>query len=121
MSIDARIAAVTVVSPSHCDTCKGTGKDPENNWDWCPTCHGATEEVPAVRLHLEPRELGGCAGQPVLTIVNPPSTDLGFWPGLVGTEIWGGAGEIMVGEKVWAKRVGYTRIELVDSTPPPGS
>ena len=114
MSIDARIAAVTVLAPIHCDTCHDTGKDPETNWDLCPTCHGATEDRPVVRLHLEPRERGKLAGQTVLTVVNPPTVDAKVLAGMIGIEIWGGASEIMVGGKRWAKRLGYTRIELVN-------
>lgn len=113
MSIDARIAAVTVIAPEHCNTCNGTGKDPTDSWDDCPSCHGATRDNPRVRLKLEPRERGGCAGQPVLTIVNPPSTQPEVLAGLIGTEIWGNASSIMVGDTLWAKRIGYTRIELV--------
>jgi len=113
MSIDARIAAVTVISPEHCDMCNGTGKDPETNWDNCPRCHGATKEKPKVRLKLEPRERGGLAGQSVLTIVNPPTVDPNVLAGMIGTEIWGGSVEIMVGDRRWAKRIGYTQIELV--------
>lgn len=113
MSIDARIQAVTVIAPDHCDTCSGTGKDPESNWDDCPSCHGATKDDPRVRLKLEPREHGGLAGQSTLTIVNPPSVDPEVLAGLIGTELWGGSGEIMVGDRKWANRIGYTRIELV--------
>jgi len=112
MSIDCRIAAVTIVAPSHCDTCNGTGKD---NWDDCPTCHGATKDNPVVRLKLVARETGGVPGQDVLTIVNPPTLDPDYLSGLIDTEIWGGANEIMIGEKRWAKRIGYTRIELLSS------
>lgn len=49
------------------------------------------------------------AGQPVLVALNPR-------PGMgamVGTQVWGGAGEIMVGDTKFADRVGYTRIRLV--------
>lgn len=110
MSIDARIAAVTVITETHCELCGNTGKD-ANDWDDCPRCHGAVSNGPLVRLALEPREKGGLAGQPVLTIVNPPATrDLS---GLIGIEIWGGSGSIMIGEHTWAERIGYTRIRLV--------
>ena len=113
MSIDARIAAVTVVAPSHCQTCDDTGKDPESSWDDCPSCHGATKDNPVVRLKLEPRKVGGLAGQSVLTIVNPPTVDPAALSGLIGVEIWGGSGAIMIGQRLWAKRIGYTKIELV--------
>ena len=86
MSIDAKIVAVTIVSP---DVPSGD---------------------PCVHLHLEPRERGGVAGQSVLTVLNPPAADLGV---LVGTEIWGNDSVIMVGDTKWANRVGYTQIELV--------
>lgn len=113
MSIDARIAAVTVIAPSHCETCNDTGKD-ANGWDQCPRCHGASTGSPKVRLKLEPREPGGLAGQPVLTIVNPPSRGL---ESLIGIEIWGNASSVFVGNREWAKRIGYTQIELVETTP----
>lgn len=113
MSIDARIEAVTIIAPEHCETCNGTGKDPESNWDDCPSCHGATKDNPKVRLQLSPREKGGLAGQRVLTITNPPTLDPEKLAGMVGTEIWGGAGEIMVGQTKWANRIGYTQIELI--------
>ena len=116
MSIDARIAAVTVISPSHCPTCEGSGKDPESSWDACPSCHGATKDNPVVSLKLEPRERWGRAGQKVLIVVNPPTVDPAVLSSLIGTEIWGGSNDIMVGTRRWAKRIGYTRIEL--DTPP---
>ena len=114
MSIDARIEGVTVVAPTSCSTCGMTGKDPGDNWDDCPECHGATKENPQVRLQLGPREKGGIAGQDVLTIVNPPTIDPEALSGLIGTEIWGGAGCIMVGDRKWANRIMYTRIELIE-------
>lgn len=87
MSIDARITAVTVIDP-----------------------YGTS---PKVRLKLEARERGGSAGQTALTIVNPPTVDPVALSGLIDTEIWGGSSEIMVGDRKWAKRIGYTEIELV--------
>ena len=113
MTINARIQAVTVIAPDHCETCDGAGKDPESSWDLCPSCHGATKNDPRVRLKLEPRKQGGVAGQNTLTIVNPPSVDPEVLESLIGTEIWGGSGEIMIGEQRWAKRIGYTQIELM--------
>ena len=113
MSIDARIEAVTIIAPDHCETCDGTGKDPETNWDDCPSCHGASKDYPAVRIHLVAREPGGVAGQDVLTLVNPPTLDPDYLAGMIGTEIWGGSEYIMVGDTKWAKRIRYTRIELV--------
>lgn len=111
MSIDARITAVTVISPDFCDRCCGTGKDVDG-WDDCPQCHGANKESPKVRLKLEPRERGGLAGQDVLTIINPPSLDPNVLAGLIDTEIWGNSSQLMVGDRLWARRIGYTRIEL---------
>ena len=32
---------------------------------------------------------------------------------VIGTHIWGNSAEILIGEKVWAKRHGYTAIRLV--------
>lgn len=113
MSIDARIDGVSIVAPDRCYVCKGTGKDPDDSWDDCPSCHGATKDDPQVRLHLVPRKEGGVAGQSVLTIVNSDTLDRDKLEGLIGTEIWGGSGEIMVGDKKWANRIGYTKIELV--------
>jgi hypothetical protein len=113
VSIDARIVAVTVIAPDYCWTCNGAGKDPESTWDDCPACHGATKDKPKVRLKLEPREPGGVAGQSVLLIVNPPTVDFSV---LLGVEIWGNSSQIMIGDKVWAKRIGYTQIKLLDAS-----
>ena len=113
MSIDARIVGVTVIAPDKCETCQGSGKDPESSWDNCPACHGATKEKPAVRLKLEPRERGGVAGQSVLTILNSPTNDVLALSALIGTEIWGNSSEILIGTRRWARRIGYTQIELV--------
>ena len=113
MAIDAKISAVTVISPSHCNACNMTGKDPNSNWDDCPSCHGATKENPKVILKLEPRCSGGIAGQSCLTIVNPPTLDHDLLSSLVGVEIWGNSSQIMIGKKVWAERIGYTKIKLI--------
>lgn len=32
---------------------------------------------------------------------------------VIGTHIWGGASSIMIGEKLWATRHGYTHIRLI--------
>ena len=112
MSLDARISAVTRILSGDCVTCGNSGIDPESGWDYCTECQGASIGKSVVRLHLEPREPGGLAGQDVLTVINPPEGDLS---GLVGTEIWGGSGCIMVGDTKWAKRIGYTKIELVEN------
>ena len=110
MSIDARIVAISRIYAGSCDTCNGDGRDPESAWDNCPQCHGATRDRPVTRLHLEPRQRSGLAGQLVLTVRNAPSD----MSGVLGTEIWGNAVVIMVRDKVWAKRHGYTEIELVE-------
>ena len=113
MSIDATIAAVSVIAPDYCTTCDGSGKD-DNGWDTCPSCHGATKENPKVRLLLEPRERGGIAGQDTLTIINPPSIEPKILTSLVGIDIWGCSGFVMIGDTRWADRVGYTRIKLIN-------
>ena len=108
MSIDARISSVSIVAPKDCPKCHGQ----DNSWDGCDVCHGATEENPHVLLHLEPREPGGVAGQSVLTITNPPTTNPELLNALIGIEIWGGSDYVMIHENKWADRVGYTRIRL---------
>ena len=111
MSIDARIAAVTHILPGDCVGCSNTGKG-EDDWDDCPFCYGTSIGKRVLRLHLEPREPGVAPGQQVLAVVNPPEGDMS---GIVGTEIWGNSSEIMVGDTKWAKRIGYTKIELVEN------
>ncbi len=64
-------------------------------------------------MTLGPRDTGhgsSCKGQAKMTILNPPAGPL---RGLVGVEIWGGDGAIMVGDRKWAVRVGYTKCRLV--------
>ena len=61
-------------------------------------------------IYLAPREKGGLAGQRSLVISNFPEDANPY--GLVGTEIWGGSGQIMVGETCWAERRGYRQIVL---------
>lgn len=66
-------------------------------------------------MYLDPWDKGGVAGQPQLTIVNPPSTDIRtLSKALEGQTIWGGDSDIMVGETRFAERIGYTRIRLVE-------
>ena len=49
------------------------------------------------------------AGQPRIVIDNPkPNMDV-----LVGYHIWGGAGELMIGETKIAERIGYTHARLL--------
>jgi hypothetical protein len=61
-------------------------------------------------LHLYQPDNKRCAGQPYLTVLNP---EVGL--PTIGTEIWGGSSDIMVGEKTIAKRIGYTRIEMIEN------
>lgn len=117
MAIDARITGITIIRPSHCGTCDDSGKDPEDAGDVCPSCYGATESDPVVRLLLEPREPSGHPYHSVLTVRNPPTLDPHKLSALIGTEIWGGASEIMIGDRKWANRISYTQIELVDVSP----
>ena len=114
MSVDAKITAVSIIAPEHCGTCNGSGKDPSSTWDDCPSCYGGTKERPVVRLLLEPRSSRGSAGQKALTIVNPPTVEPSKLESLVGMEIWGDASFVMIGTRRWAKRVGYTKIELIE-------
>jgi hypothetical protein len=53
-------------------------------------------------------------GQSRMTVLDPP-------PGLeaaVGAEVWGGDSVLMVGEKKWAERAGYTSCRLVRGEAP---
>lgn len=63
-------------------------------------------------LHLMPRG-NSLVGQPRLTVENPPAN----LEASIGTEIWGGCSEIMVGDTRWADRIGYTRIRLKGKKP----
>ena len=112
MAIDAVISSVTVLAPSQCPTCNCTGKDPESTWDDCPACHGATPDKPLVRIGLSAKP-GRTAGQRSLTIMNPPTLDADKLASMIGCAIWGNASKIMVGQTVWAERIGYTKIRLV--------
>lgn len=71
----------------------------------------------SVTIALEPRERGGCAGQQVMTILNPPPLDCDL-SRLIDVQIWGGANCVLVGEEVLATRVGYTSLKLVDGWVP---
>ena len=114
MAIDAVIAAVTVVAPRQCNMCNMTGRALDDVLSVCPWCHGATERNPKVRLKLEARKDNGVECRTVLTLINPPTTDPNILAGLVGTEVWGGSTVLMVGDRKWADRIGYTQIQLVD-------
>jgi hypothetical protein len=48
------------------------------------------------------------AGQTRMTVLNPPPQ----FEAAVGTQIWGGANSVMVGQTHWADRIGYTRLRL---------
>lgn len=50
-------------------------------------------------------------GQSILYVVNKPCPPLG---GFIGTKIWGGSNELMIGTTQIAKRIGYTKIELIE-------
>lgn len=67
-------------------------------------------------LVLFPRdEKIGPAGQQMLTVKNEFVSD--SWERLrvlVGLEVWGGSGFLMLGDKKIADRIGYTSIRLVD-------
>jgi hypothetical protein len=49
-------------------------------------------------------------GQPYLHVMNRPCPPL---RGFIGVKIWGDCSTILVGDKKIAKRVGYTKIELL--------
>ena len=53
-------------------------------------------------------------GQSRLKVVNPPECGpCVFACAVIDTEIWGDSSYIMIGEKQWARRIGYTKIELL--------
>lgn len=52
-------------------------------------------------------------GQNGLLIINPPTT-ADKMQALIGTFVWGGSSEIMIGNEKWAERIGYTRIKLCE-------
>lgn len=113
MSIDAVVTAVTVIQPGDCIRCSSTAEDPHSKGDECPTCHGASRGSPRVRLHLQPRDRNSLTGQSVLTIKNPPSTDPSWLSTLVGLQLWGGSEYVFAGSSMWARRCGYTQLELI--------
>jgi hypothetical protein len=65
-----------------------------------------------VLLFLSPFN-GDGPGQNSLMVDNPP----GRMDGLIGTHIWGGARQIMVGTTKIADRVGYRHIHMVGRPP----
>jgi hypothetical protein len=69
-----------------------------------------------VRLSLGPINDGSPSkspGQESLIVVNPPSPPE-LLRCLIDTIVWGGSDELLVGEKVIAERIGYTRIRLLE-------
>lgn len=69
-----------------------------------------------VRLYLGPVESETPKqhpGQETMIVVNPPSPPE-LLRGLIGCVLWGGAGELLLGETVIAERVGYTHVRLLN-------
>lgn len=69
-----------------------------------------------VRLSLGPIEDGDPSqspGQESMIVVNPPDPP-DLLRGLIGSTVWGGSGELLVGETVIAERIGYTRLRLLE-------
>lgn len=72
---------------------------------------------PFVKLTLEDRPGGGPAGQATLRVLNTPELKPGWavhLNRLIGKFLWGGSGEIMLGNSKIAIREGYTGIRLVE-------
>lgn len=69
-----------------------------------------------VRLTLGPID-NEPPGQETLICINPPDPPDQL-RALIDTKIWGGAGELYIGEKMFAERVGYTHIRLVSQDCP---
>ena len=68
-----------------------------------------------VKLTLGPSSKGGIAGQESLHILNSDQLDMMILRNLIGQDIWGGSGEIMLGDTKLATREGYVGIILVDN------
>lgn len=66
-----------------------------------------------VTISLERRNAQACAGQQVMTILNPPDLDCDL-SRLIDLEIWGGSNAVYVRDDRFADRVGYTQLRLVD-------
>ncbi len=110
MSISGTITGVTIIQPMpKCAICGTTGIDPDTQWDACPRCHGAVRGKPVVFLVLSPG-----SGQPRLRLLDPPSIDSQHYSALEGVRIWGNAQQILIGDRVFARRVGYTKIRLIE-------
>lgn len=70
----------------------------------------AYEPDETVTLHLVDRDSQSCRGQSQLTVVNPrPGMEA-----MVGVCIWGNASKLYVRDTLFANRVSYTTIELVE-------
>lgn len=62
------------------------------------------------RLALEPADkMRAPAGQETIVVVNPrPGLE-----GIIGSTVWGGSSELMLGQTKIADRIGYGRIRLI--------
>jgi len=110
VSISGTITGVTIIQPMpKCAICGTTGIDPDTQWDACPRCHGAVRGKPVVFLVLSPG-----SGQTRLRLLDPPSIDSQHYSALEGVRIWGNAQQILIGDRVFARRVGYTKIRLIE-------
>jgi hypothetical protein len=108
VSISGTITGVTIIQPMpKCEICGTTGIDPDTQWDSCPRCHGAVCGKPVVFLVLSPG-----SGQTRLRLLDPPSIESAYYSALEGVRIWGNAQQILIGDRVFADRVGYTQIRL---------
>lgn len=65
------------------------------------------------KLTLEARDAMHGPGQTTLVIENQPA-DPAELESFIGKELWGGSGELLVGQTVIAARTGYIGIRLVD-------
>jgi hypothetical protein len=54
------------------------------------------------------------SGQTRLRLLDPPSIDSQHYSALEGVRIWGNAQQILIGDRVFARRVGYTKIRLIE-------
>jgi hypothetical protein len=67
-------------------------------------------------LRLKDRIRGsGERGQDAFTVTNPPPGAL--LDAVIGMEVWGNSTDIMIGDRRWARRLGYCRIELLPKPP----
>jgi len=74
-----------------------------------------------IKITLEKRPGGDSAGQSTLIILNTPQLEesadewLSTLEKLIDQNIWGDSSKIMLGERLLARRTGYTGINLVDN------